>query len=158
MSEAYFSSEAGLVSHISLEGALPASISVEGIGGLTTVIIDDIRTDQATNQQFNTSLAEAVYMYVFGDQMGITALSGKLFSASCDDGGKSGIEAMLDYYKANRASKRQAPIQISIGNTTLNGFMTRLVIHASGAGETNRVNNFTLQINTLPDDTTGDYV
>ena len=156
MAEAIFSTEAGAVASIELQGSLPARITMENFTGLTAVIIDDIRSDQATNQQFNTSLADAVYMYVFGDQMGTVSISGKLFSISCVGGGKSGLEELFDYYKQNRASKRTEPVQVYIGDTVLSGFVTRVAVHASGAGETNRINEFTLQVSTLPDDTTGE--
>lgn len=151
MAEAIFSLRIGEVASLEMGDAIPGRISVDGFQ-MDAAIIDDIRAEHATNQQFNTSLSGIVYMYVFGDQMGTVLISGKLFSAKCGGGGTSGLEQILAFYKTNRASIKTTPIKVKIGAETLSGFLTRLTTHASGAGEASRIHDFTMHINTLPDD------
>ena len=79
---------------------------------------------QKTNVQFQTSLKEAVYVYVFGDQMGSVIISGVAFAERCDTG-ESGMEEIFDYYRDFRASKRPEPIEVAFGfsKEAVSGFL-----------------------------------
>lgn len=85
-------------------------------------IVTRLTVNQQVNVQFLHSLGALIYIYVFGDRMGQVGLSGLAFSCPCPSG-ESGAGKMLEWYKQNRASKRQAPVQVTIAGTTVEGFV-----------------------------------
>jgi hypothetical protein len=115
------------------------------------VIFNTVDWMQKTNQQFVTSLDGSVYIYVFGDQMGSVSIQGYAFDQLCQQD-ISGLQMVLDYYDENRASKRQLPIKIAIGEKVIQGFLTGVKVLAIGsAGDPAPVlNRYELEINALP--------
>lgn len=128
-------------------GSIPGRVEIEGFQSTTAVIID-AEYRQATNQQFQSSLMNTIYMYVFGDQMGAISIKGYIFAASCTSG-ISGVEEVLSYYKDNRAAKKSAAVIVKVGDTKISGFLTQMNI--STADPVARINAFTFQINSMPE-------
>lgn len=93
-------------------------------------IITRLTISQQVNVQFLHTLGSLIYVYVFGDRMGSVSLSGLSFLCGCDDAGGSpsgaeiGAEKMMLWYKQNRASKKADPVQVTIGKTVIEGFVT----------------------------------
>lgn len=92
-------------------------------------IITRVTVSQAVNLQFLHTLGSHIYVYVFGDRIGDISLSGLSF-ASVDCGvlgtlgavlglQKHGIEYLLEWYAANKASAREEPVRVTIGAMTV---------------------------------------
>jgi len=115
------------------------------------VIFNTLDWGQRTNQQFASSLDGSVYIYVFGDQMGNVNIRGYAFDQLCQQD-ISGLQMVLDYYDANRASKRPLPIKVAIGEKVVQGFLTGAQVVARGAAMDPApvLNEYTLEISALP--------
>lgn len=117
------------------------------------VMFSSVIWDQATNQQFQHSLDGSVYIYVFGDRMGAVNIEGFTFISQCDST-EVGLTQLTEFYSANRASARNTPIEVTLGDDTISGFLTGIRVTAlgSGAGDDGLtlVHRFTLTINALP--------
>lgn len=113
----------------------------------TAAIITSPAITQKTNVQFQTSLKEAVYVYVFGDQMGIVTIAGVAFAAKCE-GDESGLEEIFDYYRNYRASQRKEPVEVTFGKESVSGFLTAADI--SSCDPSFLTLDFKFTINTLP--------
>ncbi len=89
-------------------------------------IITGLTVSQEVNVQFLHTLGSYVYIYVFGDRMGAVSISGISFAANCDDDFTQahGLELMIQWYRQFRASRRQDPIRVMVGNTPIEGFVT----------------------------------
>jgi hypothetical protein len=99
------------------------------------------------NVQFQTSLKESVYVYVFGDQMGNVVISGIAFAGLCE-GEESGIEDIFKYYRDYRASQRKETVTVTFGKQSISGFLTES--RMSSRDPDNLTLNYTFTINTLP--------
>lgn len=149
-----FQSAPGTVAVIASDTALPGSIVIsqpQFPAGNSAAIITGINLDQKTNQQFQQSLDGAVYIYVFGDQMGEISVEGIAFPKLCT-GGRSGLFDVSDYYQANRASKTSNPIIVQAAGETITGFLTGIRVRSNVSGEdpVALVNNYSLHISALP--------
>jgi len=87
-------------------------------------IVTRLTVSQQVNVQFLHSLGSLIHIYVFGDRMGTVSLSGLSFACDCPDGSELGAEKMMTWYKKNRASKKADPCKVTIGKTTIEGFVT----------------------------------
>jgi len=85
-------------------------------------IVTRLTVNQQVNVQFLHTLGALIYIYVFGDRMGQIGLSGLAFSCDCT-GSDVGADKILQWYSRNRVSKKKDPVQITIGSTTLEGFV-----------------------------------
>lgn len=98
-------------------------------------IVTRLTVSQEANVQFLHTLGAHIFIYVFGDRIGTTSLSGLSFANSCDldvpglaanllGGQLHGGELVYDWYKRNRVSRRKAPIRVMVGLTPIDGFVT----------------------------------
>jgi hypothetical protein len=87
-------------------------------------IVTRLTVAQQVNVQFLHTIGSMIYVYAFGDRMGQVSLSGLSFACACPGGADLGAEKMLLWYKKYRASKRSAPVRLTIGKTVLEGFVT----------------------------------
>lgn len=155
-----FTSVPGTVFAVNLQArtgtvSIPAEISdprLKEPGVASPILFGTMRWVQKTNQQFSSSLDGSVYIYVFGDQMGMVYLSGFAFDKLCEGGGKTGLALVLDYYKKYRASQRPLPVQIAIADQTVQGFLTGIDVVAKGTAQTPApvLHEYTLEVNALP--------
>lgn len=103
-------------------GGIPGKIILDGFEPIASIITAPaIR--QRVNIQFQTSLKEAVYAYVFGDQMGSVRIAGIAFAGRCE-GEESGMEDIFNYYRDYRASQRKDPVTVTFGKESVSGFLT----------------------------------
>lgn len=109
--------------------AFPGQISlkVDGWGGASKMkaIITRANLSAACNFQLMHALGGDAYLYVFGDRVGQTTLSGLAFETFCgEDKGTIGIENVVKFYNTNRLSARETPIKITIGGSlTIKAYM-----------------------------------
>lgn len=153
-SSVIFSDGSGLVLAVPNSGAgsvVPGRISVPGFAP-AGALISGANYDQSVNVQFQSTLGRAVYVYVFGDNMGVAKIEGIAFQGSCGGGKKTGIEEILDYYDANRSSMLREPIKVGIGETAISGFLTGVSIRAVtlATDVAAAFSQYSLQIASLP--------
>lgn len=132
-----------------LEGCkgIPAKLILEGFEPKAAIIVAPT-INQSVDVQFQTSLKEAVYAYVFGDKMGATELSGIAFAGRCEQEDASGLKDLFDYYKKYRASKRKEVVKVTFGPEAMSGFLTALNLQPRDPRDMTM--NFNFGINTLP--------
>ncbi len=91
-------------------------------------IVTRMTLSQQVNLQFLHTIGSGIYVYTFGDRMGQMSLSGLAFSCACPPTDSTlsspGVELIYNWFKDNRASKKQAPIRTTIGKTPIEGFVT----------------------------------
>lgn len=131
-----------------LEGCkgLPARLILEGFEPVAS-IIESPEVRQAVNIQFMTSLKDAVYAYVFGDQMGAITLQGTAFAGRCEQT-DSGLKDVFDYYRNYRAAKRKEVITVAFGPESFSGFLTEMRMWPRDPRYV--MVNFVLTFSTLP--------
>lgn len=125
---------------------VPGKLALEDFKTMAA-IIETPTMRHAVNIQFMTSLEDAVYAYVFGDQMGAVTLKGVAFAGCCEGSG-SGLKYLDDYYKDFRAAHRKEVVTVTIGPVTQSGFLTSMEI--SSRDPKYMLLDFTMTINTLP--------
>ena len=105
----------------------------------------------AANYQFLHTLGGDIYIYVFGDRIGDLTLSGLSFSINCEAKGdrEHGLEKMLKWWKANRLSKRKEPVQVMVGLTPIQGFVTNF--SADTFDHSAKIIQFVLSLKILPE-------
>jgi len=110
-----FRSNAGAVTRLILgESAVPGSvelISAISLSNASTIgasqelfIFTGIDYSQVTNHQFQSSLGNDIYLYVFGDKIGSVVITGYAFTSDCD-GNANGITQLLSFYDTNKLSR-----------------------------------------------------
>jgi len=92
----------------------------------TRAIITRLLVSQQTNVQFLHTLGAAIYIYVFGDRVGMLALSGIGFNAACESPvgpGQLGIVQTLAWYQRNRVAMTGRPVRVAVGTKVFEGFV-----------------------------------
>jgi hypothetical protein len=128
---------------------MPVKLILEDFKPQAAIIIAP-RIQQAVDVQFQTSLKEAVYAYVFGDKMGQTDLSGIAFAGRCGNDDAKGLKDLFDYYKEYRASKRKDTITVTFGPEAMSGFLIALSMSPLQADARDMAMSFNMAISTLP--------
>jgi hypothetical protein len=100
---------------------VPGKIILGGFEPLASIITSPA-VAQRVNAQFQTSLKDSVYVYVFGDQMGNVTIAGVAFASRCQSE-DSGMEDVFNYYRDNRASQKKEPIEVTFGKQAISGFL-----------------------------------
>jgi hypothetical protein len=138
---------------ITIEGCegIPGTLTVDGFEGRAAIIVAPAVT-QKVNVQFQTSLKEAVYAYVFGDQMGSISLSGVAFASRCDDD-SNGVKELFEYYDDYRASVRKEVVTVTIADKAFSGFLTSMNVRPQDPEH--MISAFNLEINVLPEKKNG---
>lgn len=153
-SAAIFSNNTGLVCIVENSGSQPTLAGKVMVKGFkpASALISGIDYGQAVNVQFQSSLGRAVYAYVFGDNMGQLTVQGIAFHGTCQNRGSSGIVEILEYYAANRASKIQDPVTVTLGDTVITGFLVASSVRnvTASTDEAAAFSQFTLTIAALP--------
>ena len=89
-----------------------------------TVTLDDKRT-----------------LYVFGSAWSETTINGMLLLGGNKTQGRT-LGALLDWYEANKVSKRPEPVELSLGSKTINAYVVGLRLDA--ANPTINTQNFSI--------------
>lgn len=101
-------------------GVLPFSIRMESldVGGVVNpgsrAIVTQAAIVQEGNYQFLHTLADTIYVYVFGDKIGELRVSGVAFASLCQGEG-TGMDQIIDNYDKNKLSRRGSPVLVSYG-------------------------------------------
>ena len=164
-----FAQNTGRVAAIN-DAVAAGSLSLVSLVGNTRVnyqvhnsIFTRVGVSAGGNFQFLHTIANDVYMYVFGDRMGQVVIDGISFADKCAISGgtvsqldpglrnfKHGIEEMINWYEKNRISARKDPVFVTIGRSkAFAGFITSL--SGSVQDPVHRTVNFQLTISLLPD-------
>jgi purine nucleoside permease len=127
---------------------------------LGRVLVTSVGFNEATEHQFSTSLADMIYVFSFGDQMGDFIISGIASTDSCDaNGGSAGLKQVLDFYKSNRLTRRKTPLSIVLAaGSAVIAYEAYLIGHRTGShseGPQTRVFQFSLNLALVPDDLAG---
>jgi hypothetical protein len=138
----------GLVTSMRGCGGQPGKLRLDPNFEPLAALVDAPSMRQATNVQFQPSLGGPVYVYVFGDLMGDTTITGTAFAGLCDNPSNSGIKEVIDYYESNRASVRKETITVTYGSNSLTGFLTQMAL--SPRDPLYMLTSFSLTIRTLP--------
>ena len=125
---------------------IPGKVKLEGFEPLASIIVAP-SIGQRVNAQFQASLKKAVYVYVFGDQMGNVIIHGIAFAGLCR-GNASGLKDVFGYYKDFRASKRDKPLTVTFGEETISGFLVAMTM--SPKDPDYMMVDFALTISSLP--------
>ena len=144
-----FTNNAGKVGVVS--GGLPAIVTVDGFRP-TAVIITNIGVGQQANVQIQPSLKQTIYVYAFGDSMGIVRLGGMAFIAEICAGGRrpksDGVAEIVKFYAANRVSRRLKHVNVTIGATVFSGFLMNMNAQTQDAEK--RFFSWSMEIAALP--------
>lgn len=146
-----FNSEPGQVSVFEDSRVLPGAVMLTGVGGpaaFSAAIIQNLSANWSTGQQFQLTLEQALYMYVFGDNPSDIVIEGTTFSSSCAGDGRSGIETIMEFYEKNRVVASVTPVFVQIGSKTVSGFLTEMMIY--GFNPELLTNQFRLKVNLKP--------
>ena len=146
-----FSSRSGYVAVMPGQNVIPGRVHIDGFDP-AAALVAGIDYDQATNQQFQTSLDGAIYLYVFGDQMGSVRVRGIAFPIVCG-GAQEGILELLEFYEQQRASTQSDPIEVQVGSRgVIKGFLTAVSVRAEAVAEdpASFISTYVLTINALP--------
>lgn len=150
------SNSPGQVTAIQVPGDVGLPIGVGGLSGSWFPALRAISTDISIgldgNAQFMHTLANAVYVYAFGDRISQIQLGGIAFAHACPGpDGQSGAEAVLAFYNANRVAAQSTPTVLQIG-TSLSGrfigYLTSLKLGVSNPEM--RLSQFGLTYSVLP--------
>jgi len=115
-------------------------------------IITRVTLSHQGNFQFLHTMGNDVYIYVFGDRIGQITISGLSMAGTCSSGmfsAKHGFEQMLDWYKENRLAARKYPVQVSIGQSAMEVFVTG--INGDLVDPATRIMQYQLQTVLLPE-------
>lgn len=148
-----FNSRAGFVAVITDPGApiLPGKVAIGGFKP-QAALISGVDYQQSTCQQFQPSMDGAVYIYVFGDNMGDVCVNGVAFPQLCG-GGSEGLLEVFKFYEQNRASKSPKPVTVQLGSKSIQGFLTALKTKNVSLADdpASFMANYSMVINTLPE-------
>jgi hypothetical protein len=130
---------------------IPGTLSVDGFDAKAAIIVAPA-VAQKVNVQFQTSLKEAVYAYVFGDQMGVISLSGLAFASRCDDD-SNGVKELFEYYDDYRASVRKEVVTVTISDKAFSGFLVAMAFRPQNPEH--MISAFNMEISVLPEKKSG---
>lgn len=130
---------------------IPGTLKVDGFDAEAAIIVAPA-VAQRVNVQFQTSLKEAVYAYVFGDTMGQIVLSGLAFAQRCE-GDANGVRELFEYYDEYRASVRKEVVTITISDKAFGGFLVALSF--SPQSPEHMISSFNMEVAVLPNKKSG---
>jgi hypothetical protein len=102
--------------------AIPFRISLHG-QTFAKAIITQAAIVQNDNYQFLHTLADTIYVYVFGTRIGELVVGGFAFANTCW-AGPDGLNEILATYNYGRIAVRPAPVVVVIGHTAFAAFLT----------------------------------
>lgn len=132
-----FNSTAGKVVVLRNRGG--GSRAVLSVDGVQDVIIQRIGFSRQANVQFSPTLADAVYLYVFGDKVGQAEATGIAFMEFCSGGSGNGFNTINRWYDGKVVSSSRAQARFSVAGTVIRGYLLGLQTSAEQTGETGMV-------------------
>jgi hypothetical protein len=149
-----FISQPGQVSVARGDVTLPATLFLDGWPGYPAILA------AITGYAFNTkgavqvrpTLGDWLSLFVFGEDPGTLTITGTAFTRGCDAApSASGVDQLMAYYNANRATKTGRPMSILIGlqdSSRLRGLLSAMRIESASADL--QLSQFQLLFTTMP--------
>lgn len=139
--------------HLQAGGVLPFRVILQGTNIETPAvraIITQAGVVEQGNYQFQHTLNETIYAYVFGDRIGELRVSGMCFTIPCDDGfgSEDGIKQISDIYRTHRIANAGAPIGVNFGSVDYQGFLVGLNLEIADAEH--NIGQWAFRLNTFP--------
>jgi hypothetical protein len=119
--------------------------------GRAGLIVTELAIQRHGNFQFLHTLKDLVYVYSFGERIGMIRASGLAFASMCEGSTTGGLPVLLDYYEGHRLEMQSRPISIAIGtsnNGRFRGFLCEMNVDV--ARPEARLAQFGLQFHVLP--------
>ena len=113
-----------------------------------TLFFTNFQGSADLNYQINYAFNNDAYLYVFGDKLSQSSISGIAFPKEACKGVKveSTPKKFIKFYKAHKlGTKNTKPLRITIGGMTLSGYFTNLTVHLV----TGKQNTYTFSFNFL---------
>lgn len=101
-------------------GGTPAIMHIGGVGN--SIVLTSVGFSLDANVQFMHSLRNVVYVYSFGERMGVIEINGIIFYRPCG-GVTAGMGGALGFYRANSVAAKSSPVSITIANASFRGFV-----------------------------------
>lgn len=128
------------------------SITIPGFEG----IITSMSLELSGNYQFLHTLNDFIYVYAFGDRIGVFNVSGVGFTKPCD-GGKGSLMKVYEYYKEKRIADPSQAVAMKIvikdseATGTFFGFLTGARIDATSDSAVGPLGYWSLRFELLPE-------
>lgn len=137
------------------EGCDPADHMIITIDGGFNSIITSLSLELSGNYQFLHTLNDFIYVYSFGDRIGVLNVNGVGFTKPCE--GKGAImETYNPYYKENRIAVSQRALKIVIEDSkakgTFLGFLTGMRIDVSSDTAVGPLGYWSMRFELLPEE------
>lgn len=126
----------------------PALISVPGLP-MSNLAITSVGFSMDANVQFMHALSSSIYVYSFGERMGVVEINGVVFYRMCGStSSSSGILGLLNFYAYNSAGYRSYPLSVTVGGAALKGYLTG--IRSTFSDSERGMTGFMLRLSTTP--------
>jgi hypothetical protein len=150
-----FESHPGVVVAIQNSEDVPLALNLDGWQGFQGfgAILTGISINLQGSYQFQHTLGDLIYSYVFGGGRRISSMqvAGAAFAGSCQAGVMSGIDNVLSYYEQFRIGARAAPVAAQIGTSPAGYFEAFLTGAAADISHPEgRICQFALNFHVLP--------
>jgi hypothetical protein len=149
----------GFVVNFEGSGVMPALIQLPQVENSTfgdvwksTVILTSAGLNQQANVQYMHTLKEHIYVYSFGQRMGAMEISGMMLWDSCDANSKSGLWAIMKFYKSWNVGQQLTPVTMilgSKGSVNVSGFFYNM--STTFTDPEKGLIGFRMHFSTLPD-------
>lgn len=141
-----FSSARGSVRRVpTYRAAIPFRVNIWGTT-FQKSIITQAAISHNDNYQFLHTLADTVYVYVFGSRVGELVVGGMAFAQGCFGG--DGPSEVMQWYQSNRISQRPSMIQVVFGQIVFNALLTGLNVQLTDAE--NIISQWTYRFSVFP--------
>lgn len=106
-----------------------AIITVGGVSTSSSLLFTGVGFNQRANSQYMQSLRRQIYIYAFGDRMGVLKVNGVALWSVCPTGGATasplanGINTALGYFKAFSVGSNSITVLVNIGTATIAGYV-----------------------------------
>lgn len=138
------------------EGCDEADHMIITIDGGFDSIITSFSLELSGNYQFLHTLNDFIYVYSFGERIGVLNLNGVGFTKPCGSDKGAIMEVYNPYYKDNRISQSANPLKIVIEDSktkgTFMGFLTGMRIDVTSDTAVGPLGYWSLRFELLPEE------
>jgi hypothetical protein len=139
---------------ISRDGCDPADHMIITLGSEFNSIITSLSLELSGNYQFLHTLNDFIYVYSFGDRIGVLNVSGVGFTNPC--GEKGAIMESYEYYKTERIAKSERAITITLEDSkakgTFLGFLTGMRVDVTSDTAVGPLGYWSMRFELLPEE------
>lgn len=139
---------------LSREGCDEADHMIITVDGGFNSIITSLSLELSGNYQFLHTLNDFIYVYSFGERIGVLNLNGVGFTKPCAD--KGAIMDAYTYYKRNRISQSAKALEIVVEDSkakgTFLGFLTGMRIDVTSDTAVGPLGYWSMRFELLPEE------